>query len=61
MQERGEDFLPFIFYCKLSKQLWNRCDSWVGVNSSNYNQPLTNFQHFHILGLTKQNMFWKGM
>jgi len=30
----------------------------VGVSLVNHNQPLTNFQHFHILGLTnKQNIF----
>jgi len=53
-KEKDETYCYLFSYCKLSKQLWNRCDSWVGLSSVNHNQFLINFQHFHILGLTNK-------
>jgi len=34
----------------------------MGVSSISHNQPMTHFQHFHIMNLTNnQNIFLKGM
>jgi len=57
-KEENETTWHLFFDCKIAKNLWYKCDNWVGISLVNHYQPNVHFQHFHIMKLiNNQNTF----
>jgi len=61
-KQKKETTSHMFFTCEVSQKVWNLCERWVGISSSNHNHRVTNFQNFNSLQLnTKQNIAWKSV
>jgi len=56
-----EEIVQHVFFkCSVAQKVWDKCDTWIGIESVRHHTDITHFMNFSLTWCNKKtNIVWK--